>query len=188
MTTVPDVDTPAAVNALAANLIAACDYYNALRSHGVSEEGIGMRLAAELALLPDGERLNHIMEVAQLARTVLAMPGEPALDLPWPPIKKTIDRLLAEAPVLTDASGRVVPGQAPAIECMVMFSGGVPPVRGALSKTPEGNLRMLSPGMDGERQMMAELFFDYAAVAVIVITRVMAAENRIFVPRPGRVS
>jgi len=172
-----------ALSAMMANLIQACDEYNLLLKNGLSGEEIGDEISKALRKFPDQERIDRIWAALRALQ-----PPEPPIDMPWPPIKKTIDRLLAEAPVLTNATGQAVPGQAPAIECMVMFGGGVPPVRGALSKTPEGNLRMLSPGMDGDRQMLAELFFDYSAVTAIVLTRATSADTRIFVPKPGRLS
>jgi len=96
---------------------------------------------------------------------------------------RLIDRLFRdEAPALTDAAGALVPNQTPAIECMVLFqSGGA--IRGSLSRTPEGMLRMLSPGQEGNQQVLVEQFFDYDAIAAVsLIRRINATPGRIIVP------
>jgi hypothetical protein len=85
-----------------------------------------------------------------------------------------IARLLAEAPC--------APGQTPALDCVVMFGNGQA-VRGALSITPEGALRLLSPGTEGNRPLLVEQFFDYPAISAIAVTREITTEaRRIVVP------
>jgi hypothetical protein len=89
-------------------------------------------------------------------------------------IKRVLDRLFAEAPKLTDASGSPDPTQAPALECHVMLrSGGA--IQGALSVTPEGTLRMLCPNQIGKRPVMVEHFFDYEQIADIALFREVKA-------------
>ena len=83
-----------------------------------------------------------------------------------------INRLLAESPPMTDASGTPVPGQTPAIECVVMLRGSGQPVRGVLSRTSEGLLRMMSPEQDEQRRrFFVEQFFDDADVVAIALRR-----------------
>ncbi len=85
-----------------------------------------------------------------------------------------IQRLMSEAPA-------TMPDQTPAIEALVMFHNGHT-VRGALSITPEGLLRLLSPGNDTEgRPLLAEQFFDYDAVMVVVVPREITTTPRVVV-------
>jgi hypothetical protein len=70
-----------------------------------------------------------------------------------------IDRLLDEAPKVSDAD-------APAIECAVMLGSGAV-IQGALSRTQEGMLRMMSRQGDE----LVEQFFDYHNVAVVAVRR-----------------
>jgi len=87
-----------------------------------------------------------------------------------------VQRLLREAPTVGS-------GQTPAVEAVVMFTNGHT-VRGALSVTPEGLLRLLSPGNDANgRPLLVEQFFDYDAVMVVALTREITTEaRRIVVP------
>lgn len=90
------------------------------------------------------------------------------------PMRVTIHRLLDEAP-------RPIPDQAPAVECAVMLRGGGAPIRGVLSETREGMLRMLCPYLDqrGQPVMPASLvehFFLYSDVMVVAVIRTVTAE------------
>lgn len=100
---------------------------------------------------------------------------------PETPIQLLVARLLAESPTpLTDAAGDPlpIPGQAPALECMVMFHSGQV-LRGALSTTPEGTLRLLSPGNEAGRPVLVEQFVPYSAVASVAVVREMKTERSI---------
>jgi hypothetical protein len=89
-----------------------------------------------------------------------------------------IHRLWQEAPTLPGIT------QTPAIEAVVMFSNGHT-VRGSLSETPEGLLRLLSPGTDPhDRPLLVEQFFDYDAVMVVALPREITTEvKRIVIPQ-----
>ncbi len=66
-----------------------------------------------------------------------------------------------------------------AIECGVMFVGGAQ-FLGVLSETPEGGLRMLTQATNqgpGGVVLMAEQFFDYGDVMVIMIKREVKLES-----------
>jgi hypothetical protein len=102
------------------------------------------------------------------------------------PLSMVIDRLLAEAPPLLDASGNPVPGQTPALECVVMFTCGQT-IRGSLSRTPEGSLRMMSPGSDNGRSVLVEQFFDDSAVASVGLVREIKTDARRLVVPAGSV-
>jgi hypothetical protein len=101
---------------------------------------------------------------------------------------RVIDRLLAEAPPLLDANGAPVPDQAPALDCVVMFSFGQT-IRGSLSRTPEGALRMMSPGTDNGRGVLVEQFFDDSVVASVALVREIKTDaRRLFVPAGSVIS
>jgi hypothetical protein len=89
-----------------------------------------------------------------------------------------VQRLLKEAPAVPSGTP-----QTPAIDAVVMFQNGHT-VRGALSTTPEGLLRLLSPGNDpGGRPLLVEQFFDYEALMVVALTRELTTEvRRVVVP------
>lgn len=100
-----------------------------------------------------------------------------------PPMKRLIERLLAEAPPL-GAVGTPAPGQTPAIECIVLLSGAAQAMRGSLSTTPEGTLRMMSVGNEGNRPVLVEQFFTYEAVLSIALIRAVDGDSRrILVPK-----
>jgi len=85
-------------------------------------------------------------------------------------MKVTIQRLFKENP-------SPLPDQAPAIECGVMLVGIPVTLRGALSETPEGGLRLLSPsGSVAGRLQMVEQFFSYEDVLVIAMQREIAVD------------
>lgn len=97
------------------------------------------------------------------------------------PIKRMILRLLAMA--------ETAEGQAPAIECAVMFKSGAT-IRGSLSLTitvpsttaawvdDPGMLRMLSPGLDENKQkILVEQFFDYDEVVCVALQRQISASH-----------
>lgn len=76
-----------------------------------------------------------------------------------------------------------LPDQAPAIECAVTLTGGVITMRGSLSITPEGMLRMLRPDHDSSQNARAmskaqllEHFFDYSDVMMITMLRTVTLE------------
>lgn len=90
-------------------------------------------------------------------------------------MRRTIDRLIdTESPALTDGNGNPVPNQTPAIECVVMFTSGQA-IRGALSRTPEGTLRMMSAASENNKPVLVEQFFDYSAVGAISLVREVKA-------------
>lgn len=74
-------------------------------------------------------------------------------------MRRLIDRLLDEAP-------KVGADDAPAIECGLMLGSGAV-IQGALSRTQEGMLRMMSRQGDE----LVEQFFDYHSVAVVALRR-----------------
>jgi hypothetical protein len=97
-------------------------------------------------------------------------------------LQKLIARLLREAPTIYPTTNGETE-QTPAIECVVMFNNSQT-VRGSLSTTPEGLLRLLSPGSDGSGPLLIEQFFDYDAVMAIALTRQITTEvRRVQVPR-----
>ena len=97
--------------------------------------------------------------------------GKGDTDLPGRPMTQVIRRLFADAERLEDADGKPVLGQAPAIRALVVLRGAsIPPIQGALSITPEGALRMLSPVGDGKPQL-AEQFFAFEDVVTLVLVR-----------------
>lgn len=93
-------------------------------------------------------------------------------------MKAVIDRLLAEAPRLD--------GDTPALECHIILRGAGA-IHGALSTTPEGTLRMLSPthvpdpaGRQGAmKTILAEQFFCYGDVVSLAIERPITATTKI---------
>lgn len=192
MTTDTDTDTQSddAFQALVANLVRACDEYNLLRGWGNSDTAISERLGRELAKFPDQDRVLPIGDVArQLAGGAAAEAKLNDLQ-EASPMRRLIDRLLGEAPQLLDGKGVPVAGQTPALECVVMFASGQA-VRGALSKTPEGTLRMLSVGQEGDKPVLVEQFFEYEAALSIALMRAVSAtpaDTRIILPKGGRVS
>jgi hypothetical protein len=88
-------------------------------------------------------------------------------------IHKMIARLLDEAPVLNDD-----PTQAKALQCHVILRGQIQPLPGALSTTPEGGLRLLTPGAIDNRPCLMEQFFDYDDVVAVIIERAVTAAPR----------
>ncbi len=95
-----------------------------------------------------------------------------------------INRLLAES---STTSTSPLPPQAPAVECVVMLRGTGHPIRGVLSRTPEGFLRMMSPEQDEQRRpFFVEQFFDDADVVAIALRRdITATESRVIVGKGG---
>lgn len=97
-------------------------------------------------------------------------------------MKKVIERMFGQAPKMTDASGKDIEGQAPALECHVTLKAGVQ-AQGALSTTPEGGLRLLSPNQIPQERgqppkfVMIEHFFDYDQVADIAVIREVKASE-----------
>lgn len=93
------------------------------------------------------------------------------------PMRNLIYRLFDEAPKLTDDTGKPVEGQAPAVDCSVILRTLPMQLSGALSKTPEGTLRLLSPTEIQDPQtkrskvVMAEQFFEIDDVLTIVLQR-----------------
>lgn len=100
---------------------------------------------------------------------------------PWQ--QTLIERLLTEA--TPHPQGTQVPGMTPAIECAVVLRGYPTPIHGALSTTPEGGLRLLSPtgappasarqGPDAgvKRMLFVEQFFAYEDILVVGLMREM---------------
>lgn len=90
-------------------------------------------------------------------------------------MRKLIDRLLAEAPARTSSDGTP---QTPAIEAHVTLRSTGMACMGALSKTPEGMLRLLQPNKvdtdergNGGRDVLVEHFFAYDDVVDIALIR-----------------
>jgi len=186
----------AAVNALVANLVRACDEYDTLLGWGNLAPAIADRVRAELAKFPDQDRIRFLPALGEIAnaKRTESKPAEPLQEthLTWAPhtMQIVVRRLLAAAPPLLTGAGTPVPGQAPAIECVVMFNNGQA-VRGSLSETPEGALRLLSPGVEDGRPMLVEQFFGYEAISAVAIPRAVSAApaegSRIILPK-GSVS
>lgn len=90
-----------------------------------------------------------------------------------------IEKLFDEAPKMTLPDGTPDPSQAPALECVVVLRGSVPPIEGCLSTTAEGGLRFLSPTTDkNNKRVMLEQFFDYADVVAVCVQREVKAERK----------
>lgn len=187
MITETDTQSDDAFQALVANLVRACDEYNLLRGWGNTDAAISDRIGRELGKFPDQDRILPIGDVArQLQRGAVAE----AVIHETNAMRRLIDRLLADAPQLLDGRGEPVAGQAPALECLVMFASGQA-VRGALSRTPEGTLRMLSVGQEGDKPVLVEQFFEYEAALSIALMRAVSAapaDTRIILPKGGRLS
>jgi hypothetical protein len=144
------------------------DSYEELRQT-VPESAIAPALVSELASVMEGDPLTALGPLfAQLSSHYAASAG--SVPGAKTSMERLIDRMLAEAPKLTDANGDVVPNQAPAIDCMVMVSTGLT-CRGSLSKTPEGTYRMMSPGTEEGRPVMVEQFFSTASVVAFTLIR-----------------
>jgi len=87
-------------------------------------------------------------------------------------MKTTIKRLFQEHP-------SPLPDQAPALECWITLAGIPMSLQGALSETPEGGLRLMSPMTDRQGQMirrggqlqMLEQFFCYEDVTSVTVCR-----------------
>lgn len=87
------------------------------------------------------------------------------------PMGKVIGRLFEEAPKLEGGDGKPIEGQAPAIpEVAVMLRNGHQ-VQGAMSMTPEGAFRVMSPAMMDKKRVMVETFFESADVEAIAVVR-----------------
>ena len=135
------------------------------------------------------------LELDLTAEDILALVQEPALTFPandiawhaWAqmfpdaalkkgmPMERVIGRLFAEAPKLEDASGKAAARQALALpQAMVVLKCGMS-LQGAMSTTPEGTLRVMTPSKDGDtaRPIMVEQFFDYSDVSMIAVPREM---------------
>lgn len=99
-------------------------------------------------------------------------------------MRYVIARLFAEAPKLTDEDGSPRADQAPALECHVVLTSGQQ-MQGALSTTPEGTLRMMTPNQQIDprtRQpmglpVMVESFFDYDQVSCIAVVRPVTVDG-----------
>ncbi len=85
-------------------------------------------------------------------------------------MKRVITRLFADAPKMTDASGKPDDTQAPALMCHVMLAAGGA-LQGTLSVTPEGTLRLAMPNTLNGKPVIVEHFFDYEQVADIAVFR-----------------
>lgn len=113
-----------------------------------------------------------------LLREIGEMLGGVCSGVPSSPMKRLITRLLAEAPdLLKLPDGTPLPDQTPALDCVVFLSGSPHPFRGALSTTPEGTLRLLGPGNDGQGPVLVEQFFPYASVVALGVMRKLTAER-----------
>jgi hypothetical protein len=101
-----------------------------------------------------------------------------------------IDRLFAEAPKLEHADGTTDETQAPALQCHIMLRGIPRDLYGALSRTPEGTLRMLTMAMRQDPKqlnpltrkplevpILCEQFFDVADVVSIMVEREVTGET-----------
>jgi len=162
-----------AIQRLVNAIIAVGDAYAELLTQGMTQQQVITSAMQEVVSVIGHDAMYHFE----------GMLTEISFNYVSTAMRRLIDRLFRdEAQVLTDAAGNPVPNQTPAIECMVLFqSGGA--IRGALSRTPEGMLRMLSPGQEGNQQVLVEQFFDYDAIAAVsLIRRINATPGRIIVP------
>lgn len=93
-------------------------------------------------------------------------------------LKKLIARLLDEAPKMEGVDPTT---QNPAFECQILLKTGYRAV-GSLGLSPEGLLRFMAVGKadDGSnRHVIAEHFFDYDDLAMVVAIRGNAEPPRI---------
>lgn len=88
-----------------------------------------------------------------------------------PPMHALLARLFATAPKLTNPDGSVDPTQEPAVQCMVLLRGQPQALMGALSRTVEGCLRLMSPATVNGKPVLAEQFFEVEDVQSIMFER-----------------
>ncbi len=114
-----------------------------------------------------------------LLRTVFNKKGEPADQLPpvEHPMADLLDRLFDEAPKMTGPDGKPDESQAPAVQCHVLLKGAMQPLFGALSTTPEGLLRILTPAKIDGRPILAESFFSIGDIVSIMVEREVKGEQ-----------
>jgi hypothetical protein len=93
-------------------------------------------------------------------------------------MKLVIDRLLAEAPKLETPGKGPDADQVPAVQAHVVTRAGAA-MFGALSKTPEGGLRLMAPNKANGKDVLVEHFFDYGDVVEVAIMREMTASSHI---------
>jgi len=121
----------------------------------------------------DQKELLKVLEFIGILRVMKNDPEEASAD-PEPHSKTVLRRLFAENP-------SPLPNQAPALECAVMFAGGGTS-EGALSETPDGGLRMLTPmtpqapGLRPGKVMMIEKFFAYEDIVAVAVRREVTIE------------
>lgn len=89
-----------------------------------------------------------------------------------------LEQLFAAAPKLRNADGVVDDTQAPAVEATVVLRCGAS-MQGALSMTPQGGLRMLSPNQQNGKPVLVEHFFVLSEVSDIAIIRPMTMSSSI---------
>jgi len=94
-------------------------------------------------------------------------------------LARLIARLFAEAPVIDGTSA--------ALQCHVLLRGAMQPIYGALSTTPEGTLRMMTPskvqhhGEQEPRDIFLEQFFDVSDVVSLMVEREVKLERSLIV-------
>ena len=86
-------------------------------------------------------------------------------------MRKCIQRAFDESQKFRDSD-------TPAIDAIVVLRGLQTPVRGALSTTPEGLLKLLAPAGPHAPDVLLEHFFDYADVVAFVMMRTAKPAER----------
>ncbi len=162
------MDLTTMINTMVSGLIAMGRAWHQAMAIGADSSYMTREIMSRTEQFPGATDMME--QVAASMLTAHGMNEEPVCDGSHRALTATIKRLFAEAPAH-------LPGQAPAIECGVMFVGGAQ-FLGVLSETPEGGLRMLTQARDqGGVVVMAEQFFDYGDVMVIMIKREVKLES-----------
>lgn len=141
---------------LADRLIEISNTLEDLERQGYTQEGVLDAIRSYL-----GGRLPDLGVLAT------ALGGTP----PVPLMTRVVERLFAESETLTDAAGNPLENQTPALDCVVMLRGMPSSIRGALSTTPEGAYRMMTPHEDGRQRALIEQFFAPQDMVLIGLIR-----------------
>lgn len=138
---------------LADRLVEISNTLEDLKRQGYTQEGVLDAIRSHL-----GGRLPDLGVLAT------ALGGTPVMAC-------VVDRLFAESETLTDAAGNPLENQTPALDCVVMLRGMTSSIRGALSTTPEGAYRMMTPHEEGRQRVLIEQFFDPKDMVLIGLIR-----------------
>lgn len=138
-------------------------------------------MACAKAKNPDAGVVDAVSAPGSLSTLIAAITSKPEAPVgaaltPYP-MDELLDRLFAEAPKMTNPDGTPDETQAPAVQCHVLLRGAVQPLFGAMSTTPEGLLRMLTPATIGKREVLAESFFSIGDIVSIMVEREVKGEQ-----------